>query len=118
MFFLQNVDLYEWAMLGSNQRPPPCKGQNRTSGMFTFVQKVLQTSIFFSCCSAERSPLFTCVVVKLSSVDSAILRVAEKGSLLGNPRPIDDAKAFVNRLFSIRFVRLLCCLYSSAALAL
>jgi hypothetical protein len=25
-FYLQISDFFEWAMLGSNQRPPPCKG--------------------------------------------------------------------------------------------
>src|SRR5918998_3051320 len=55
-------------MLGSNQRPPPCKRQNRMSWMFTAVQQILQIGTFSICSCRVRSPLFRCVVVKLSSV--------------------------------------------------
>jgi hypothetical protein len=36
--------LREWAMLGSNQRPPPCKGELLCSPLFLAVQKHLQIS--------------------------------------------------------------------------
>src|SRR5215203_6860416 len=54
-------------MLGSNQRPPPCKRQNRMSWMFTAVQQTLQIGIFSICSCRVRSLMFRRVVVKLSS---------------------------------------------------
>jgi len=38
-FFLQNAVFPEWAMLGSNQRPPPCKGDKRGCGALRWLAK-------------------------------------------------------------------------------
>ena len=46
MKVLQNKRFWEWAMLGSNQRPLPCEIKSITSWLFTAVQKLLQISIF------------------------------------------------------------------------
>jgi len=36
-FSLQNAVFLEWAMLGSNQRPPPCKGDVRGCGVLQWL---------------------------------------------------------------------------------
>jgi hypothetical protein len=36
--FLQNAAFSKWAMLESNQRPPPCKGDSTRSPKFIGVQ--------------------------------------------------------------------------------
>src|SRR5215213_10182711 len=45
-FYLQNEIFWEWAMLGSNQRPLPCEVRSIMSWLFATVQKYLQISIF------------------------------------------------------------------------
>jgi len=37
IFYLQNVAFSEWAMLGSNQRPPPCTGDKRCCGALRWL---------------------------------------------------------------------------------
>jgi hypothetical protein len=40
----ESSDFLKWAMLDSNQRPPPCKGELVLSQSFAVVQISLQTS--------------------------------------------------------------------------
>ncbi|MBV9453191.1 MAG: site-specific integrase [Rubrobacter sp.] len=49
---------YEWAMLDSNQRPPPCKGELISSQKFVLVQISLQIAAFSLLKSHLRSSLF------------------------------------------------------------
>ena len=62
-FHLQNEVSWEWAMLGWNQRPLPCKGGFITSRLSAGVRKLLQISIFPLPNCRTRSPLFTWVGV-------------------------------------------------------
>jgi hypothetical protein len=45
-FYLQNTAFPEWAMLGSNQRPPPCKLGQRFSGRYCSVGNTAYISDF------------------------------------------------------------------------
>jgi hypothetical protein len=47
-FHLQNEVSWEWAMLGSNQRPLPCEGKAFLLQAFAVVQKHLQNHVFAS----------------------------------------------------------------------
>jgi hypothetical protein len=67
VFFLQNSGFLRWAMLDSNQRPPPCKGDTITPWLFANVQKLLQISKFSLARYHGCSLLFTWVGVKLVS---------------------------------------------------
>jgi hypothetical protein len=62
---LKMKDFYEWAMLGSNQRPLPCEGRSITLWLFATVQKYLQNSAFSLSRSRVCSPLFVWVGVLL-----------------------------------------------------
>ena len=64
-FYLQNEIFWEWAMLGSNQRPLPCEGRSRMSQLFAVVQKCLQNRPFVSGSIHLCSPLFVYVGVLL-----------------------------------------------------
>jgi hypothetical protein len=64
-FYLQNITFYEWAMLGSNQRPLPCEVRSITSWLFAAVQKLLQISIFSLTGYRECSQSFVWVGVLL-----------------------------------------------------
>jgi hypothetical protein len=43
---LKMKDFYEWAMLGSNQRPLPCEDEALGSHAFTYVQNTAYISGF------------------------------------------------------------------------
>jgi hypothetical protein len=45
-FYLQNAAFSEWAMLGSNQRPPPCKRSATVFQRLLELAKSLQTAKF------------------------------------------------------------------------
>ncbi len=67
-FRLQNTAIFEWAMLGSNQRPLPCEGRSITPWSFATVQKYLQTGTFSPSMSRSCSPLFVWVGVLIGVV--------------------------------------------------
>ena len=54
---------YKWAMLDSNQRPPPCKGEVIVSQTFAVVQISLQMSVFALLIVHLRPQLFAWVGV-------------------------------------------------------
>src|SRR5215208_4948458 len=45
-FCLQNTIFSEWAMLGSNQRPPPCEGSTIACWRCLEIAKCLQIEVF------------------------------------------------------------------------
>ena len=61
--FLQ--EFYKWAMLGSNQRPPPCKGGRKGSQGFADVHKPAYTSRFRACRTHVNFPVSTCTGVHM-----------------------------------------------------
>ena len=71
-FFLQIITFSKWAMLGSNQRPPPCKRSVTGFQRLLELIKCLQIGIFslrgFHGCSL----LFTWVGVKMVSTGVAL----------------------------------------------
>src|SRR5215208_4865791 len=67
-FYLQNEIFWEWAMLGSNQRPLPCEGRSITMWLFATVQKYLQNRPFAAGCIRLCSPLFAGVGVLIGVV--------------------------------------------------
>src|SRR5215211_7231614 len=67
-FYLQNEISWEWAMLGSNQRPLPCEGRSITSWLFASVQKYLQNRTFAAGCFCSCSWLFVWVGVLIGVV--------------------------------------------------
>lgn len=71
-FYLQNASFSKWAMLGSNQRPPPCKGGLILSQVFNVVQKYLQNGGLVYSGRRTRSRLFAWVGVKLVSTKAVI----------------------------------------------
>ena len=56
---------YEWAMLGSNQRPLPCEGEALSSSLFATVQEYQQHGLFSLRAFRDCSPLFVGVGVLL-----------------------------------------------------
>jgi hypothetical protein len=67
-YYLQNEIFWEWAMLGSNQRPLPCEVRSLMSWLFTGVQKTLQNRPFTAGCIRLCSWLFVWVGVLIGVV--------------------------------------------------
>jgi hypothetical protein len=74
--YLQNSTFCKWAMLGSNQRPPPCKGKSIMPQTFVVVQIFLQTDVFpllnRCCCSALFMWIGVLTVYKILVVTSML----------------------------------------------
>ena len=64
----------KWAMLESNQRPPPCKGELVISQTFVVVQIFLLTSTFSVLSCRLCSPLFVWVGVRFGVRTDRTLR--------------------------------------------
>jgi hypothetical protein len=53
VFYLQNAAFSKWAMLGSNQRPPPCKLGQSFPAMLCPVRKSLISERYYGILGQE-----------------------------------------------------------------
>jgi hypothetical protein len=63
--FLQNSIFFEWAMLGSNQRPLPCEGSTIVCRRFLKLAKLLRIDVFSLKDLSQQFRRFTRVAARL-----------------------------------------------------
>jgi hypothetical protein len=64
-FFRSLQDFSEWAMLGSNQRPPPCESRATACWGFPELSKCLQIAVFLLGRFSQHFSRFTRVAARL-----------------------------------------------------
>jgi hypothetical protein len=65
MFYLQISIFFEWAMLGSDQRPLPCEGESTRSPGFTMVHGTPVTRSSRAMRTSANTPVSACTGVQL-----------------------------------------------------
>jgi hypothetical protein len=73
-FYLQNAAFSEWAMLGSNQRPPPCKRSAKVFRTFLEFTKFLQIAISSERPFSQDFRIFTWVAARLLHISPLVYK--------------------------------------------